>query len=229
MAPPPIVELEAVAKRYGAGVEALRDVSLTVEPGELVAITGPSGSGKSTLLHLVGGLDRPTSGVVRVHGEDLASMPDDALTHMRRDRIGFVFQFFNLLPQMSALDNVMLPALLAGARARDLRKKAEAALARVGLEARASHRPDELSGGEMQRVAIARALLADPPLLLADEPTGNLDTKSGEAVLELLLGEGARGGRGGVGGGRTIMIVTHDAAVAKRCARVVSLRDGRLA
>ena len=215
-----IVRMDAVTRRYGA-VDALRGVSLTVEPGELVAITGPSGSGKSTLLHLLGGLDRPTSGTVTVHGHDLAALDDDALTRLRRDRIGFVFQFFNLLPHMTAVDNVMLPSLLAGARRGDLRKKAEAALAHVGLSARARHKPDELSGGEMQRVAVARALLADPPLLLADEPTGNLDTEAGAAVLELLVGA--------AGKTRTVMIVTHDPVVASRCARVVALRDGRLA
>ena len=213
-----VVELVDVKKGYGgAGVQALAGVSLTIARGELVAVVGPSGSGKSTLLHLVGALDRASSGVVRVHGQELSRLDDDALTRLRRDRIGFVFQFFNLLPTLSALENVMLPSLLAGARERDVRDGAKKELDAVGLSARHGHRPDQLSGGEMQRVAIARALLHDPPLLLADEPTGNLDTKTGDDILALLTSAAER---------RTVVIVTHDPKIAARCGRVISLRDG---
>ena len=224
-----VVELSDVTKSYvanaeaagagaGARVDALRGVSLRIAPGELVAIVGPSGSGKSTLLNLVGALDRATSGTVKIHGKDLSRMDDDAVTRLRRDEIGFVFQFFNLLPTLTALENVMLPSLLAGKKPRDVRAKAETQLAAVGLAKRAAHRPDQLSGGEMQRVAIARALVSDPPLVLADEPTGNLDTKTGEGVLELLVG--AKSER------RTVVLVTHDPKVAARADRVISIRDG---
>ena len=204
----------------GAIVEALAGVSLTIEVGELVAVVGPSGSGKSTLLNLVGALDRATSGVLRIHGEDLARLDDDAITRLRRDRIGFVFQFFNLLPTLSALENVMLPSLLAGKRSKDVRARGQAQLEAVGLGKRMGHRPDQLSGGEMQRVAIARALVSDPPLILADEPTGNLDTRTGEEVLELLIG--AKSAR------RTVVIVTHDPKVAARADRIVAIRDGKI-
>ena len=224
----PVVELVDVTKSYAGGsrdegavgVEALRGVSATIDPGELVAIVGPSGSGKSTLLNLIGALDRPTRGVVRIHGADLARLDDAALTRLRRDKIGFVFQFFNLLPTLSALENVMLPALLAGERRRDVERRAHARLEAVGLGARTGHRPDQLSGGEMQRVAIARALIGDPPLVLADEPTGNLDTKTGDEVLELLIG--AKSER------RTVVLVTHDPKIAARADRVLTIRDGRL-
>jgi putative ABC transport system ATP-binding protein len=228
----PIVEMVGVAKRYagslesgGGGttttVDALKNVSLTVDSGELVAITGPSGSGKSTLLHLMGGLDRPSSGTVRIHGQDLSMLGDDALTHLRRDRIGFVFQFFNLLPTLSALENVMLPSLLAGRASKDVREKAERQLGAVGLAKRKGHRPDQLSGGEMQRVAIARALVEDPPLLLADEPTGNLDTRTGDEVLELLVGTADQK--------RAVVLVTHDARIASRAQRILSICDGLIA
>ncbi len=226
-AAPPVVELVEVRKRYGGAldddaggtpVEALRGVSLTIPRGQLVAIVGPSGSGKSTLLHLVGALDRPTSGTLRVHGEDLSKLDDDALTRLRRDRIGYVFQFFNLLPTLSALENVMLPALLSGRASPEVRAAALAHLDAVGLGKRAAHRPDQLSGGEMQRVAVARALVLDPPLLLADEPTGNLDTRTGDGVLELLVG--ARSAR------RTVVLVTHDPRIAARADRVLTLKDG---
>jgi putative ABC transport system ATP-binding protein len=193
-------------------------VSLTIRGGELVAIVGPSGSGKSTLLNLMGALDRATSGTVKIHGEDLSALDDDAITSLRREQLGFVFQFFNLLPTLSALENVMLPSLLGGKRAKDVRPRAEAQLAAVGLAKRMGHKPDQLSGGEMQRVAIARALVSDPPLVLADEPTGNLDTKTGEGVLELLLG--ATSAR------RTVVLVTHDSRIAARADRVLSIRDG---
>jgi putative ABC transport system ATP-binding protein len=223
-----VVEMVGVSKRYAGAreseaegavtlVEALRDVSVTVQTGELVAIIGPSGSGKSTLLNLMGALDRPTSGLVRIHGQDLAALDDDGLTHLRRDRIGFVFQFFNLLPTLSALENVMLPSLLAGRATKEVRAKALEQLAAVGLAKRQAHRPDQLSGGEMQRVAIARALVGDPPLVLADEPTGNLDTKTGEDVLRLLLG---------AAGTRSVVLVTHDPRIAERADRILTIRDG---
>src|SRR5579862_7522120 len=194
----PVVEMNDVTKRYAgaldgdsggsATVDALRGVSLTVGHGELLAIMGPSGSGKSTLLNLMGALDRATSGAVRIHGQDLAALDDDGITALRRERIGFVFQFFNLLPTLTALENVMLPSLLAGKKPKEVREQAEAELAAVGLGKRRGHRPDQLSGGEMQRVAIARALVGQPPLVLADEPTGNLDTRTGEGILALLTG-----------------------------------------
>ena len=220
----PALVLRDVTKRYaGAGaapVDALRGVSLTVRAGERVAIMGASGSGKSTLLHVAGALDSPTSGTVAVAGRALASLSDAALTRLRRDRIGFVFQSFQLLPTLSALENVMLPALLGGTALGDARARAEERLAAVGLSARRDQHVQALSGGEMQRVAIARALLLDPPLLLADEPTGNLDSRSGDQVLELLLGEAAAR--------RALVIVTHDARLAARADRIVRLRDGEL-
>jgi len=218
-----MISLENVSRAYGTGdksVPAVRDVSVTIEPGTLVTIVGTSGSGKSTLLHLMGALDRPTSGAVRLEGKDIAKMSDDERTLLRRDRIGFVFQFFNLLPTLTALENVALAARLAGRSASETRARAGALLERVGLGARQSHRPDELSGGEMQRVAIARALMMDPPLLLADEPTGNLDSATGASVLELL--------RGAVESHRTVVLVTHDPAIARRGDRTLTMADGRL-
>jgi len=214
-----VISLRDVEKRYAeADVDAVRGVSLEIGKGELVAIVGPSGSGKSTLLHLIGGLDRATKGTVRVHDQDLGALDDDTLTKLRRDRIGFVFQFFNLMPTLTALENVMLPALLAGKS--DVRERANKLLKDVGLEARARHRPDQLSGGEMQRVAVARALVLDPPLLLADEPTGNLDSKNGDHVLELIVGSATEH--------RTVVVVTHDRRIAERAKRVITVRDGKL-
>jgi putative ABC transport system ATP-binding protein len=222
-----VVEFDGVTKRYqgsletgtgSSGVEALRGVTLTIQKGELVAVIGPSGSGKSTLLNLMGALDRASSGVVRIHGQSLDELDDDGITRLRRDRLGFVFQFFNLLPTLTALENVMLPSLLAGARAKDVEARAKEQLGLVGLAKRMGHRPDQLSGGEMQRVAIARALVTDPPLILADEPTGNLDTRTGEEVLGLIFGAArAR---------RTVILVTHDPRIAERADRVLSIRDG---
>jgi putative ABC transport system ATP-binding protein len=228
----PIVVFESVEKRYrgslaaeGADahapdVVALASVSLRIDPGSFVAIVGPSGSGKSTLLNLMGALDRPSSGRISIHGQDLGALDDDGLTRLRRDRIGFVFQFFNLVPTLSALENAMMPALLAGDRPRDVEAKASAALDRVGLGHRKRHRPDELSGGEMQRVAIARALVGDPPLLLADEPTGNLDSKTGDDILALLTGSASER--------RTVVLVTHDPRIAERADRVLTIKDGRV-
>ncbi len=219
----PAVAFRDVRKVYTQGtrtVTALDGVSLDIRRGELVTIMGPSGSGKSTLLHLAGCLDLPTSGEVRVAGESTARMDDDALTLLRRRAIGFVFQFFNLVPTLTAIENVCLPALLNGDSRPEVRGRAEALLRRMGLAERMDHRPDELSGGEMQRVAISRALVTDPGILLADEPTGNLDTSTGQEVLGILR-ELARD--------RAVVIVTHDERVGGSGTRLLRLQDGRLA
>ena len=202
-----------------AEVRALAGVSLDIEAGAFVSIMGPSGSGKSTLLHLMGGLDLPTSGEVTLDGSSLSRMSDDEITLLRRRKIGFVFQFFNLLPTYTAEENVALPLLLDGLGRREVRPRVEAALEQVGLSHRRRHRPEELSGGEMQRVAIARALVIDPRVILADEPTGNLDTKTGEQVLDLL---------GAANRDRhcTIVLVTHDSRAAAHAQRLITLKDG---
>jgi putative ABC transport system ATP-binding protein len=218
-----MVTLEKVSRSFGSGaasVPAVRDVSLTIEAGTFTTIVGASGSGKTTLLHLMGALDQPTSGTVMVDGKNIGQLSDDERTWLRRDRIGFVFQFFNLLPTLSALENVALPARLSGGRLGPTRKRAAELLERVGLAARSKHRPDQLSGGEMQRVAIARALMMDPPIVLADEPTGNLDSTTGVAILELI--------RGAVDSHRTVILVTHDPSVARVGDRVITMADGRL-
>jgi putative ABC transport system ATP-binding protein len=222
-AAPAIVELHEVTRQFSGkrDVVALDRVTLTIPRGEMVSIIGPSGSGKSTLLNLIGGLDRPTSGEVRVDGEPLAGLGDDQLTRVRRDKIGFIFQFFNLLTTLSALENVGLPLHLRGWPRKKVDERARELLALVKLEHRLHHLPDELSGGERQRVAIARALSIYPPILLADEPTGNLDTRTGEEILALIRDLHARLGS-------TIIIVTHDMTVAQRCERTISLRDGRV-
>jgi putative ABC transport system ATP-binding protein len=217
------VDLEGVVRVHRRGeveVKALDGATLSVTVGELVAVVGPSGSGKSTLLHLLGGLDTATSGRVCVAGRDLTGLSAGELTRFRRDEVGFVFQFFNLLPAMTAWENVALPALLAGQRLARLRPRAEELLALVGLADRRSHRPAELSGGQLQRVAIARALFLDPPLLLADEPTGNLDSHAAAEVVSLLAALRSEG--------RTIVTVTHDPSVAAAADRRISLRDGRV-
>jgi len=218
--PESILRLEGVARTYAGRVEvrALVDVDLTVRPGEFVAIRGPSGSGKSTLLHLMGCLDRPTEGRVFFRDRDVSSLPDRELARIRNREIGFVFQAFNLLLEESALENVTLPLVYSGAR--DKRRRAREALEKVGLADRVTHRPGELSGGEQQRVAMARALVKRPSLLLADEPTGNLDSESGDKILRAL---GALRDDG-----LTIVVITHDPEVAARAERVVGLRDGRL-
>jgi putative ABC transport system ATP-binding protein len=219
-----MLEVEDVTKTYREGgreVQAVRGVSLSVRPGEVVVLLGPSGSGKSTLLHLLGGLDRPTSGTVRFEGRDLASLPDDDLTRLRRERIGHVFQFFNLLPTLTAEENVALPLLLGGTAERAATERARAALGEVGLAARAGHFPEEMSGGEQQRTAIARALAVRPSLLLADEPTGNLDSATGGEVLSVLR-------RLVAGGERAIVLVTHDEEAARIGDRRIRLRDGRI-
>jgi putative ABC transport system ATP-binding protein len=202
-------------------ISALDGVSFSVDAGSFITIMGPSGSGKSTLLHLLGGLDVPTSGTVELDGEDLGALSDDVLTRIRREKLGFVFQFFNLLPTMTAWENVALPRMLGGERLSSIKPDATTLLERVGLSERLDHKPGQLSGGEMQRVAIARSLVADPILLLADEPTGNLDSHSGEGVLELLraLTKEEK---------KTLVMVTHDARAARVGDRILTLRDGKL-
>jgi putative ABC transport system ATP-binding protein len=217
-----MIALRDVHKVFHQGeaeVRALAGVSLDIEAGAFVSIMGPSGSGKSTLLHLMGGLDLPTSGEVSLDGSPLSRMSDDEITLLRRRKIGFVFQFFNLLPTYTAEENVALPLLLDGIGRREVRPRVEAALEQVGLSHRRRHRPEELSGGEMQRVAIARALVIDPRVILADEPTGNLDTKTGEQVLDL-LGAANRDRR------CTIVLVTHDSRAAAHAERLITLKDG---
>ena len=220
---PAAVDLRDVRKIYGTGpdpVAALDGVNLRIDPGEFVAITGTSGSGKSTLMHLVGCLDTPTSGHVSVAGEDISTAGSDRLARLRNRSIGFVFQAFNLLPRLDVQRNIELPLVYAGVSAAERSRRAAAAAAKVNLTDRLTHRPSELSGGQCQRVAVARALVNDPALILADEPTGNLDSANGADVLRLLASLHAAG--------RTIVLVTHDPAVAARAARIVELRDGRV-
>jgi putative ABC transport system ATP-binding protein len=221
----PAVETRELTKVYGSGetaVRALDGVSIGIARGEMLAIMGPSGSGKSTLLHLLGALETPTSGTIALAGRRYEGLDDPELTALRRETIGFVFQFFNLLPALTAEENVLLPALIAGRGNEAMRSRAAALLGRVGLSARASHLPSELSGGEQQRVSIARALLMEPEVVLADEPTGNLDTHSSAEVLELLAELNRAEGH-------TIVMVTHDPAVAAAAGRVLFLRDGMVA
>jgi putative ABC transport system ATP-binding protein len=218
-----MIELDRVTKQFEGkrDVRALDGVSLSIARGEMVSIIGPSGSGKSTLLNLVGGLDRPSSGEVRVDGQALAGLSDDDLTRVRRDKIGFIFQFFNLLPTLSCLENVGLPLHLRGWSRSRVRERATELLSLVHLGHRMQHLPEELSGGERQRVAIARALSIYPPILLADEPTGNLDTHTGDDILALVRDLHARLGS-------TVVIVTHDMTVARSSGRTIALRDGRI-
>jgi putative ABC transport system ATP-binding protein len=217
-----LIETDGLTRTYRLGtteVQALRGVSVQVAQGEFVALMGPSGSGKSTMMHLLGCLDTPTAGRYLLEGRDVSRLSVNERAQVRNRRIGFVFQTFNLLPRLSALDNVMLP-LLYRSRVVDAKRRAHEALQHVGLEQRAQHRPMELSGGERQRVAIARALIMDPALILADEPTGNLDSQTGKEIMHLLNELSVAG--------RTIIIVTHDASVAAYAQRVVHLRDGEI-
>ena len=219
-----MIRLEHVSRIFRVGeteVHALDDVSEHVRHGEHVAIMGPSGSGKSTLLNVIGCLDRPSSGSYRLDGREVAALDDAALTLARRELIGFVFQSFHLVPRLTAAENVELPMIFAGIARPERRERAAAGLESVGLSGRAGHRPDQLSGGERQRVAIARAMVMRPRVLLADEPTGNLDTASGRQVLDLL---GRLNGEG-----LTLLVVTHDPGVARRAGRILLMTDGRIA
>jgi len=219
-----MIELQAVTKVYQQGgrlVEALRGVSLQVAAGEFLALMGPSGSGKSTLLHLMGTLDTPTSGKVLLKGNDLRKLSDRERSLLRRSRIGFVFQFFNLLPALTAEENVALPLMLAGQKRKSALRQARGVLEWIGLSHRAGHRPPEMSGGEAQRIAIARALAPEPELILCDEPTGNLDSASGRNILELLRGLPEPGRR-------SIVLITHDCQAAAYGDRTIRLRDGRI-
>jgi putative ABC transport system ATP-binding protein len=216
-----VIEFENVTKVYRTGtiaVAALRGVSLTINTGEYVAIVGPSGSGKSTLMHILGCLDVPTSGTFRLAGENVSGMSEEALALVRNRRIGFVFQQFNLLPSMTAWQNVELPLVYAGVHRSERKERALAALAKVGLASRVQHRPGELSGGQQQRVAVARALVTEPDLILADEPTGNLDSVSADDVLGLMQEL--------YDAGRTLVLITHDLEVASAAGRVIGIRDG---
>ncbi len=219
-----IIQTENLTKIYGTGetaVTALDHVNLSVDEGEFVAVMGPSGCGKSTLLHLIGGLDRPTAGRVLLDGTDIAQLDDDRVTTLRRRRIGFVFQFYNLIPVLTALENAALPLTLDGVKPDEARERAAEWLRRLGLEDRMGNRPDQLSGGQQQRVAIARALVAEPALILADEPTGNLDSRAGDEIAGLLKRISAEWQR-------TILMVTHDPRIAAYSDRIVFLKDGKV-
>jgi putative ABC transport system ATP-binding protein len=219
-----LIHTENLTKIYGRGetaVTALDRVNLKVEAGEFVAVMGPSGCGKSTLLHLIGGLDRPSEGRVCIDGTAISEMKDDDLTKLRRRRIGFVFQFYNLIPMLTAVENASLPVTLDGVKPAEARQRAAEWLQRFGLGDRLASRPDQLSGGQQQRVAVARALVAEPALVLADEPTGNLDTRSGDEIAALLRQVTKEYGR-------TVVMVTHDPRIAAYADRIVFLKDGQI-
>ncbi len=219
-----IIEVNQLTKVYGSGdtaVKALDGVNLTIDAGKLVAVMGPSGCGKSTLLHLIGGLDRPTSGTVLIEGRDISRMKDDELTTLRRQKMGFIFQFFNLIPVLTAEENTALPLILDGVKQQKAAGIAAEWLGKNKLADRTHHRPDELSGGQQQRVAIARAMVSDPVIILADEPTGNLDTRSSDEIassLRQLVTDY----------GRTVLMVTHDPRIAAYADRIIFLKDGRI-
>lgn len=218
-----MIELSNITKIYRMGevdITVLSSVCLSIKQGEFVSVMGPSGSGKSTLMNIIGCLDRPTSGTYRFEEREISSLSDDELASVRNVKIGFVFQTFNLLPRFSALKNVEVPLIYSGVPARERRERAIPLLEKVGLGDRLHHKPTELSGGQQQRVAIARALINNPPLLLADEPTGNLDSHSGEEILRILTGLNTLG--------VTIILVTHDQGVGARCKRMINLKDGQI-
>ena len=219
-----IIETHKLTKIYGSGsnaVTALDRVTLSVKSGQFVAVMGPSGCGKSTLLHLLGGIDRPSEGEVRIQGTSIANMSDDCLTKLRRRQIGFVFQFFNLIPVLTAVENAALPVTLDGIKPVEAKAKATVWLERFGIGNRLTNRPDQLSGGEQQRVAIARALVAEPALILADEPTGNLDTRAGDEIASLLRDVSKQYQR-------TVVMVTHDPRIAAYADRIIFLKDGKV-
>ncbi|MGE5264550.1 MAG: ABC transporter ATP-binding protein [Acidobacteriota bacterium] len=220
----PLIQTENLTKVYGKGdaaVVALDHVTMSVNPGEFVAVMGPSGCGKSTLLHLLGGLDRPTEGSVTIDGKSLSALSDDALTRIRRRNIGFVFQFFNLIPILNAIENAALPLVLDGKNSAQAKQKATEWLEKIGLGARLSNRPDQLSAGQQQRVAIARALITDPMLILADEPTGNLDSRSSDEIAGVLQQVAKEWGR-------AVLMVTHDPRIAAYADRIIFLKDGKI-
>jgi putative ABC transport system ATP-binding protein len=219
-----IIEVKDLGKTYGEGnaiVTALNSVNLAIEKGQFVAVMGPSGCGKSTLLHLIGGLDRPTTGSVSIDGKDIFKMKDEELTELRRRKMGFVFQFFNLIPVLSAVENAALPLILDGIKPEAAQARAAEWLERNQMGDRLTHRPDQLSGGQQQRVAIARAIVSEPWMLLADEPTGNLDSRSSDEIASLLR-------QAVTDWGRTILIVTHDPRIAAYADRIVFLKDGKV-
>ncbi|GAA4664151.1 ABC transporter ATP-binding protein [Gordonia humi] len=221
----PVVEARDLVREYRMGAErvrALDGASLTLDGGQFVSVVGPSGAGKSTLLHVIGALDAPDSGTIRVDGTDLSSLDDDAASEFRRHRVGFIFQFFNLVPTLSAWENVALPKLLDSASLAKAKPRAVELMERVGLGDRIDHRPSQMSGGQMQRVAIARSLIMDPTIILADEPTGNLDSQTGADVLSLLADVAHESAE------RLVLMVTHDRGAAQVCDRVVTVRDGRV-
>jgi putative ABC transport system ATP-binding protein len=220
-----IITTSQLTKTYGSGptaVTALDHVSLSIQPGEFVAIMGPSGCGKSTLLHLLGGLDQASAGSVSIAGQPLNDLSDEALTELRRRKMGFIFQFYNLIPVLTALENAALPVTLDGLKAAEAQKRAAEWLTRFGLGDRLNHRPDQLSGGQQQRVAVARALVAEPAIVLADEPTGNLDTRASDEIAGLLRQVSKEFGR-------AVVMVTHDPRIAAYADRIIFLKDGKIA